>query len=123
MKSSKKLEEERRALVSRLRTLCLRERILAGTFTKTHLGNSLRCTVTDRVGGKTRTLFVPSGRQAEVEKWNNNWKELKEIIALISECQRAQFRLEEGHDATARKAGAAVASRRKRLTKLRRTLS
>jgi len=123
MKSSKKLEEERKALVSRLRTLCLRERILAGTFTKTYFGNSLRCTVTDRVDGKTRTLFVPSHRQEEVEKWNNNWKELKEIMTLISECQRAQFRLEEGHDATVKKAGAAVASRRKRLTKIKRTVS
>ena len=123
MKTSKKLEEERKALVSRLRTLCLRERILAGTFTRTQVGNSLRCTVTDRVDGKTRTLFVPSGRQAEVERWNDNWKELKEIIALISECQRAQFRLEEGHDTTVKKAGAAVASRRRRLTKIRLTAS
>lgn len=123
MKTSKKLEEERKALVSRLRTLCLRERILAGTFTRTQVGNSLRCTITDRVDGKTRTLFVPSDRQAEVERWNDNWKELKEIIALISECQRAQFRLEEGHDTTVRKAGAAVASRRRRLTKIRLTAS
>src|SRR5574344_136021 len=123
MKSSKKMEEDRKTLVSRLRTLCLRERILAGTFTKTYLGNSLRCTVADRVNGKTRTLFVPSHRQAEVEKWNDNWKELKEIIGLISECQRAQFRLEEGHDDTVKKAGAAVANRRKRLTKLKRTTS
>lgn len=123
MKTSKKLEEERKALVSRLRTLCLRERILAGTFTRTQVGNSLRCTITDRVDGKTRTLFVPSGRQAEVERWNDNWKELKEIIALISECQRAQFRLEEGHDTTVKKAGAAVASRRRRLTKIRLTAS
>lgn len=117
------MEEERKALVSRLRTLCLRERILAGTFTKTYFGNSLRCTVTDRVDGKTRTLFVPSHRQEEVERWNRNWKELKEIIGLISECQRAQFRLEEGHDATVRKAGAAVADRRKRLTRLKRSRS
>lgn len=123
MKTSKKLEEERKALVSRLRTLCLRERILAGTFTRTQAGNSLRCTITDRVDGKTRTLFVPSDRQAEVERWNDNWKELKEIIALISECQRAQFRLEEGHDTTVKKAGAAVASRRRRLTKIRLTAS
>ena len=123
MKTSKKLEEERKALVSRLRTLCLRERILAGTFTRTQVGNSLRCTITDRVDGKTRTLFVPSGRQAEVERGNDNWKELKEIIALISECQRAQFRLEEGHDTTVKKAGAAVASRRRRLTKIRLTAS
>lgn len=123
MKTSKKLEEERKALVSRLRTLCLRERILAGTFTRTQVGNSLRCTITDRVDGKTRTLFVPSGRQAEVERWNDNWKELKEIVALISECQRAQFRLEEGHDTTVKKAGAAVASRRRRLTKIRLTAS
>ena len=39
----KKIEEERRALVSRLRALCLRERMLGGTVTRTMVGNSLRC--------------------------------------------------------------------------------
>ena len=38
----KKIEEERRALVSRLRALCLRERMLGGTVTRTMVGNSLR---------------------------------------------------------------------------------
>ena len=61
----KKIEEERRALVSRLRTLCLRELILGGTVTRTMVGNSLRMTVTDRVDGRTRTLFVPAERQGE----------------------------------------------------------
>ena len=64
----KKMTEERRALVSRLRTLCLRERILEGTVTRTRVGNSLRMTVTDKADGRTRTLFVPAARQEEVAR-------------------------------------------------------
>jgi len=80
----KKIVEERRALVSRLRTLCLRERLLGGTVTRTMVGNSLRMTVTDKVDGKTRTLFVPAERQEEVSRWNENWKEVRVSIGQES---------------------------------------
>ena len=59
----KKIEEERRALVSRLRTLCLRERILGGTVTRTMVGNSLRMTVTDRVARRRCLAGTRTGRR------------------------------------------------------------
>lgn len=91
----KKIAEERRALVSRLRTLCLRERVLGGTVTRTKVGNSLRMTVTDRVDGRTRTLFVPASAQEEVARWNANWKEMRELLRSLSELQREEFRLRQ----------------------------
>ena len=97
----KKIEEERRALVSRLRTLCLRERILGGTVTRTRVGNSLRMTVTDRVDGKTRTLFVPTDRQEEVARWNGIWKEMREILRSLSELQRTELRVILGQESAA----------------------
>ena len=97
----KKIEEERKALVSRLRTLCLRERILGGTVTRTMVGNSLRMTVTDRVDGKTRTLFVPTDRQEEVARWNGNWKEMRELLRSLSELQRTELRVSLGQESAA----------------------
>ena len=52
------------------------------------VGNSLRMTVTDRVDGTTRTLFVPADRQEEVARWNGSWKEMREILRSLSELQR-----------------------------------
>lgn len=97
----KKIEEERRALVSRLRALCLRERILGGTVTRTMVGNSLRMTVTDRVDGRTRTLFVPAERQGEVSRWNENWKEMRGLLRALSELQRTELRVSFGQESAA----------------------
>lgn len=105
----KKMTEERRALVSRLRTLCLRERILEGTVTRTRVGNSLRMTVTDKADGRTRTLFVPAARQEEVARWSANWKEVRAVLKELSELQRAEFRASEGQESPP--SGAATSAR------------
>ena len=119
---SKKTEEERRALVSRIRTLCLRERILGGTVTRTRVGNSLRMTVTDRVGGKTRTLFVPSEMQEEVARWNANWKELRELLRRVSELKRTEFRVRQGQEvAAAAPAGGGAPQKPRTRTRRQRT--
>ena len=97
----KKIGQERKSLVSRLRTLCLRERILGGTVTRTMVGNSLRMTVTDRVDGRTRTLFVPAERQEEVSRWNGNWKEMRGLLRGLSELQRAELRVSTGQESAA----------------------
>ena len=97
----KKIEEERRALVSRLRALCLRGRMLGGTVTRTMVGNSLRMTVTDRVDGRTRTLFVPAERQEEVSRWNENWKEMRGLLRSLSELQRTELRVSLGQESAA----------------------
>ena len=115
----KKIEEERRTLVSRLRTLCLRERILGGTVTRTMVGNSLRMTVTDRVDGTTRTLFVPAGRQEEVARWNDNWKEMRELLRALSELQRTELRVSLGQESAAATSVRDVVPQRLRTRKAR----
>ena len=115
----KKIEEERRALVSRLRTLCLRERILGVTVTRTMVGNSLRMTVTDRVDGTTRTLFVPADRQEEVARWNGNWKEMREILKSLSELQRTELRVSLGRESAAATSVRDVVPQRLRTRKAR----
>lgn len=96
--SKKALEASagRRALMSRIRTLCLRGRFLDGTVTRTRIGNSLRMTVTDKVNGKTRTLFVPKEHQGRVSEWVENWRLLKAALRELSELQRSEFRREIG---------------------------
>ena len=96
---SKKAQEgsaERRAFMSRIRALCLRGRFLDGTVTRTRIGNSLRMTVTDKVDGKTRTLFVPKEHQGRVAEWVENWRLLKAALKELSELQRSEFRREIG---------------------------
>lgn len=115
----KKIVEERRALVSRLRTLCLRERILGGSVTRTMVGNSLRMTVTDRVDGTTRTLFVPSERQAEVSRWNDNWKEMRGLLRSLSELQRTELRVRLGQEGAAATSVRGVVPQRPRTRKSR----
>ena len=82
--------------MSRIRTLCLRGRFLDGTVTRTRIGNSLRMTVTDKVNGKTRTLFVPKEHQGRVSEWVENWRLLKAALRELSELQRSEFRREIG---------------------------
>ena len=82
--------------MSRIRTLCLKGRFLDGTVTRTRIGNSLRMTVTDKVNGKTRTLFVPKEHQGRVSEWVENWRLLKAALRELSELQRSEFRREIG---------------------------
>lgn len=93
---SKKETAERRSLMSRIRTLCLKGRFLEGTVTRTRIGNSLRMTVTDKADGRTRTLFVPKEHQRRVAEWVENWRLLKAALRELSELQRSEFRREIG---------------------------
>ena len=111
-KKALKASAERRALMSRIRTLCLRGRFLDGTVTRTRIGNSLRMTVTDKVNGKTRTLFVPKEHQGRVSEWVENWRLLKAALRELSELQRSEFRREIGLPA-----GGGGGDRRPRRTK------
>ena len=98
--------------MSRIRTLRLRGRFLDGTVTRTRIGNSLRMTVTDKVNGKTRTLFVPKEHQGRVSEWVENWRLLKAALRELSELQRSEFRREIGLPA-----GGGGGGRRPRRTK------
>ena len=70
--------------MSRIRTLCLKGRILEGIVTRTRIGNSLRMTVTDKADGRPRTLFVPKERQGRVSGWGENWRRLKAALRRMN---------------------------------------
>ena len=77
-----------KATVSRLRTLLLRERVVSGTLNVQTVRNAKRYTLTDKVDGKTRCLYVPVSMEAEVRKYAENWRELKSLMLEMSEWTR-----------------------------------
>ena len=77
-----------KATVSRLRTLLLRERVVSGTLNVQTVGSARRYTLTDKVDGKTRCLYVPVSMEAEVRRYAENWRELKSLMLEMSEWTR-----------------------------------
>ena len=51
-----------------MRTLLLREGVIAGSLNRQTVGNASRYTLTDKVGGKTRCLYVPVSMEREVRR-------------------------------------------------------
>lgn len=45
--------------------------------------------LTDKAGGKTRTLYVPLDLLEEVKRWNARHREVKRLLAELAEVQRA----------------------------------
>ena len=108
-----------KATVSRVRTLLLRERVVSGTLNVQAVGNARRYTLTDKVEGKTRCLYVPVSMEAEVRRYAENWRELKSLMLEMSEWTRRllaeKIAATTGRGAGARKGagkGAAGAGRR-----------
>ena len=77
-----------KATVSRLRTLLLREGVIAGSLNRQAVGNARRYTLTDKADGKTRCLYVPVSMEAEVRRLAENWKELKSLMLEMGEWTR-----------------------------------
>ena len=77
-----------KATVSRLRTLLLRERVVSGTLNVQTVGSAKRYTLTDKVDGKTRCLYVPVSMEAKVRRCAENWRELKSLMLEMSEWTR-----------------------------------
>ena len=77
-----------KATVSRLRTLLLREGVIAGSLNRQTVGNASRYTLTDKVDGKTRCLYIPVAMEAEVRRLAENWKALKSLALEMSEWTR-----------------------------------
>ena len=100
-----------KATVSRVRTLLLRERVVSGTLNVQAVGNAKRYTLTDKVDGKTRCLYVPVSMEADVRRYAQNWKELKSLLLEMSEWTR-RLLAEEIAATTGRGAGAAKGGRR-----------
>ena len=100
-----------KATVSRLRTLLLRERVVSGTLNVQTVGNARRYTLTDKVDGKTRCLYVPVSMEAKVRRYAENWRELKSIMLEMSEWTRKSL-AEEIAATTGRGAGAGKGGRK-----------
>ena len=93
-----------KATVSRVRALLLRERVVSGTLNVQMVGNAKRYTLTDKVDGKTRCLYVPVSMEAEVRRYAEDWRELKSLVLEMSEWTR-KFLAEEIAATTGRSAG------------------
>ncbi len=82
-KSPTLLRRMRQARLRRLRAVGF---VLAGSLVRFPGHTSLY--LTDKVRGKTRTLYIPLNRLDEVKQWNANYKLAKKLLAELSEIQR-----------------------------------
>jgi hypothetical protein len=85
----KSLSLLRRMRDARLRELGRRGPMLAGSLV-VFPGHTSRY-LTDKAAGKTRTLYVPLPRLKEVTAWNNHYRKARQLIAELSEIQRAML--------------------------------
>jgi hypothetical protein len=77
---------------ARLRRLRALGPVLAGSLVRFPNHNSRY--LTDKVRGKTRTLYIPLDRLEEVKAWNQNHKEARRLLRELSEIQRQLLRAE-----------------------------
>ena len=110
------------ATASRARALLFREGVLAGTLNEQTVGSAPRFTLTDKVAGKTRCLYVPAAMAPKVRRMTANWKELKAVLlemsaqareVLVEEITAMTGRPTVRKAASASSSRASVASRRK----------
>jgi len=89
MRLPKSLSLLRRMREARLRQLRRTAPLLAGSLV-VFPGHSSRY-LTDKAAGKTRTLYVPLKRLAEVTRWNLEHKKVRRLVSELSEIQRAML--------------------------------
>jgi hypothetical protein len=82
-KSPTVLRHLRQARLRRLRNMGF---VLGGSLV--HFPGHTSLYLTDKVGGKTRTLYIPLSRLEEVKECNTNYKVAKRLVAELSEIQR-----------------------------------
>ena len=92
MRLPKSLSLLRRMRDARLRQLRRAAPLLAGSLVSLP-GHSSRY-LTDKVAGKTRTLYIPLKHLAEVTRWNQEHKKVRQLVSELSELQRAILRAE-----------------------------
>lgn len=92
MRIPKSLSLLRRMRDARLRHLGRLGPMLGGSLV-VFPGHSSRY-LTDKVAGKTRTLYIPLGRLKEVERWNKSWRTARKLLRELSALQRAILRRE-----------------------------
>ena len=80
----------RRMLDARLRTLhAVPAGLLAGSLVRLP-GHRSRY-LTEKVAGKTRTLYIPLDRLEEVTRWNRNFQEAKRLLRELADLQRKRL--------------------------------
>ena len=92
MRLPKSLSLLRRMRDARLRELGRQGPMLAGSLVVLPRHSSRY--LTDKVAGKTRTLYVPLKRLTEVTVWNQHHKKARQLLTELSEIQRAILRTE-----------------------------
>jgi hypothetical protein len=85
----------------RVRTKVLREfnalgPVIEGSLCQVRRGEGQRWQLTDRLAGKTRTLYVPAARAGEVRQWTVNWKKARLLLVELSEASREALRASGG---------------------------
>ena len=83
------LKRMRQARWRRLRRL---GPVLGGSLVRMPRHSSLY--LTDKVKGKTRTMYIPLGRVEEAVSWNRSYKEAKQLLRDLSAIQREILRAE-----------------------------
>lgn len=57
---------------------------MAGTFVRKANNGSVAYTVTSKVVGKTKSIYVPVDMAEEVEKWTKEYKKVKRLLKEIN---------------------------------------
>lgn len=70
--------------------------VIEGSLCQVTRGHQQRWQLTDRPAGRTRTLYVPAARAAEVREWTENWKKAKKLLRDLSTAARADLRVTAG---------------------------
>lgn len=79
------------AAASRLARLC-REPVVEGSLCRVARGGAERYQLTDKVAGKSRTVYVPKGDAEDVRRWTENWREAKRLLLEMSGVMREIIR-------------------------------
>ena len=89
MKTQPSLKARRREATERLGAL---GNLLEGSLCRADRGEAVRYQLTDKVAGRSRTLYVPADMAVEVRKWTQNWKQAKRLLRELSELSREEVR-------------------------------
>ena len=89
MKTQLSLKARRRKATESLGAL---GNLLEGSLCRADRGEAVRYQLTDKVAGRSRTLYVPADMAMEVRQWTQNWKQAKRLLRELSELSREEVR-------------------------------
>ena len=80
-----------RRVASRLRKLLGEGPVMDGTLSRVDLGSSVRYQLTRKEDGRTKTIYVPARAAEEIGDWTGRWREVRELLRVLSEFSRGVF--------------------------------